>query len=275
MLAPVALTQLLLPDAAPPRRRGAVHHLRRRRRGLRGLGRLRRGQGRAGAGLQRPGRRGEPRSGSGGSTPATCAPGCTSRPSPARTSPTGRCPRPWSPRSCRLHQRADAQRPVPRRRPDAGGAGHDGHADAADAARVAFTLPAELEAHEPPEARGTPRDDVALMVSRRAAGRDQPSRVRRPAGAAAARRPARGQHLGHAARRRCRWPATGLDRCTSPPRMPDGDWLVELRAARDADHGPVRRRRARPAARAARRGGAAPGRPVHRSGSGGPGCPPP
>ena len=43
--------------------------------------------------------------------------------------------------------------------------------DAADA-RVAldFTLPAEREAHEPPEARGLPRDGVALMASRGAAG---------------------------------------------------------------------------------------------------------
>jgi S-adenosylmethionine:tRNA ribosyltransferase-isomerase len=35
---------------------------------------------------------------------------------------------------------------------------------------VTFELPAALEAHEPPEARGTARDDVALMVSRSASG---------------------------------------------------------------------------------------------------------
>jgi S-adenosylmethionine:tRNA ribosyltransferase-isomerase len=35
---------------------------------------------------------------------------------------------------------------------------------------VDFTLPAELEAREPPEARSGRRDDVALLVSRRAAG---------------------------------------------------------------------------------------------------------
>ncbi len=34
-----------------------------------------------------------------------------------------------------------------------------------------FTLPARLEAHEPPEARGLARDDVRLMVSYRADGR--------------------------------------------------------------------------------------------------------
>jgi S-adenosylmethionine:tRNA ribosyltransferase-isomerase len=33
-----------------------------------------------------------------------------------------------------------------------------------------FELPPELEAHEPPEARGTTRDDVRLLVSRTAAG---------------------------------------------------------------------------------------------------------
>lgn len=35
---------------------------------------------------------------------------------------------------------------------------------------IEFTLPAELEAHDPPEARGTPRDGVRLLVSRRATG---------------------------------------------------------------------------------------------------------
>ncbi|XRQ06998.1 S-adenosylmethionine:tRNA ribosyltransferase-isomerase [Actinomadura welshii] len=35
---------------------------------------------------------------------------------------------------------------------------------------VDFTLPAALEAHEPPEARGRPRDGVRLLVSRRATG---------------------------------------------------------------------------------------------------------
>ncbi len=37
-------------------------------------------------------------------------------------------------------------------------------------ATVEFTLPAELEAHEPPEARGLTRDGVRLMVGRRASG---------------------------------------------------------------------------------------------------------
>ena len=33
-----------------------------------------------------------------------------------------------------------------------------------------FSLPASLEAHEPPEARGLPRDGVRMLVSRRASG---------------------------------------------------------------------------------------------------------
>lgn len=37
-------------------------------------------------------------------------------------------------------------------------------------ASLEFTLPADLEAHEPPEARGLPRDGVRMMVSRAASG---------------------------------------------------------------------------------------------------------
>ena len=36
---------------------------------------------------------------------------------------------------------------------------------------IDFTLPADLEAHDPPEARGTPRDGVRMLVSRRTAAR--------------------------------------------------------------------------------------------------------
>jgi NAD(P)-dependent dehydrogenase (short-subunit alcohol dehydrogenase family) len=60
VVAPVALTRALLPSL---RRRGSQHHLRRRRRRVRGLGRVRRGQGRPGAGVERPGGRGEQRPG--------------------------------------------------------------------------------------------------------------------------------------------------------------------------------------------------------------------
>ena len=95
---------------------------------------------------------------------------------------------------------------------------------------VAFTLPRSLEAHEPPEARGTTRDNVALMVSRRATGEishhefaDLPGLLlpgdlivvntsgTLPAAVAA---------------------GEGLTVHFSTA-MPDGDWLIELRAARD------------------------------------------
>ena len=33
-----------------------------------------------------------------------------------------------------------------------------------------FALPAELEAHDPPEARGLARDGVRMLVSRRSSG---------------------------------------------------------------------------------------------------------
>ena len=39
-----------------------------------------------------------------------------------------------------------------------------------DVALADFTLPAELEAHDPPEARGLPRDGVRMLVSRRSSG---------------------------------------------------------------------------------------------------------
>jgi S-adenosylmethionine:tRNA ribosyltransferase-isomerase len=107
--------------------------------------------------------------------------------------------------------------------------------DARDA--LAFSLPPQREAHEPPEARGTPRDGVAMLVSRRAAGEishhafaDLPAlllpgdllvvntsatlpaavRLLHPAGLAV--------HFSTA--------------------LPDGGWLVELRAAAGAATAP-------------------------------------
>ncbi len=101
--------------------------------------------------------------------------------------------------------------------------------DLADA-RIAldFTLPPEREAHEPPEARGVPRDGVAMLVSRGGPGEighhaftDLPglllpgdllvvnTSATIPAAVAA---------------------AGGLAVHFSTP-LPDGDWLVELRAA--------------------------------------------
>jgi S-adenosylmethionine:tRNA-ribosyltransferase-isomerase (queuine synthetase) len=93
-----------------------------------------------------------------------------------------------------------------------------------------FTLPAELEAHDPPEARGLPRDGVRLLLSRRSTGQvshhafpDLPGLLlpgdllvvndtgTLPAQVRAGR---------------------GLAVHFSTP-LPDGAWLVELRAIKD------------------------------------------
>jgi S-adenosylmethionine:tRNA-ribosyltransferase-isomerase (queuine synthetase) len=95
---------------------------------------------------------------------------------------------------------------------------------------VPFTLPAELEAHDPPEARGLTRDGVRMLVSRRSAGqvsyhvfRDLPALLlpgdllvvndtgTLPAQVRAGR---------------------GLAVHFSTP-LPDGAWLVELRVIKD------------------------------------------
>jgi len=95
---------------------------------------------------------------------------------------------------------------------------------------LGFNLPPSLEAHEPPEARGRARGDVALMVSRRATGQithhefaDLPGLLlpgdlvvvntsgTLPAAVAA---------------------GEGLTVHFSTA-MPDGDWLIELRADRE------------------------------------------
>jgi S-adenosylmethionine:tRNA ribosyltransferase-isomerase len=107
--------------------------------------------------------------------------------------------------------------------------------DARDA--LAFTLPPQREAHEPPEARGTPRDGVAMLVSRRAADEishhafaDLPALllpgdllvVNTSATLPAAVR------LLHPAGRAVHF---------STP-LPEGDWLVELRTAAGAANAP-------------------------------------
>ncbi len=115
--------------------------------------------------------------------------------------------------------------------------------DARDA--LAFTLPPEREAHEPPEARGVPRDGVALLVSRGAAGEishhaftELPSLllpgdllvVNTSATLPAAVRPAGTRLTG-------RTVPTGLAVHFSTP-LPDGDWLVELREVRGGSTAP-------------------------------------
>jgi S-adenosylmethionine:tRNA ribosyltransferase-isomerase len=95
---------------------------------------------------------------------------------------------------------------------------------------IDFALPAELEAHDPPEARGVPRDGVRMLVSRRSSGeishhafRDLPGLllpgdllVINNTGTLPAEVRADGDLAVH----------------FSTPR-PDGTWLVELRQIKD------------------------------------------
>ena len=93
-----------------------------------------------------------------------------------------------------------------------------------------FTLPAELEAHDPPEARGLPRDGVRMLVSRRSSGeishhgfRDLPGLLL-PGDLLVVNTTAT---LPAQVRAR-----DGLAVHFSSPR-PDGSWLVELRQIKD------------------------------------------
>jgi S-adenosylmethionine:tRNA ribosyltransferase-isomerase len=100
----------------------------------------------------------------------------------------------------------------------------------ADDPRVAldFALAPQQEAHEPPEARGTPRDGVALMASRAAAGEishhvftDLPSLLR----------PGDLLVVNNSATLPAAVPLAGGLAVHFSTSLPDGDWLVELRAA--------------------------------------------
>jgi S-adenosylmethionine:tRNA-ribosyltransferase-isomerase (queuine synthetase) len=106
------------------------------------------------------------------------------------------------------------------------------------AALLDFSLPPEREAHEPPEARGVPRDGVAMLVSRRSTGEvSQHAFAELPqlllpgdlivVNTSATLPAAVPTAAGHG----------GLTVHFSTP-MPDGGWLVELRAA--ARRGTVR-----------------------------------
>jgi S-adenosylmethionine:tRNA-ribosyltransferase-isomerase (queuine synthetase) len=103
----------------------------------------------------------------------------------------------------------------------------------ADFSLADFTLPAELEAHDPPEARGLARDGVRMLVSRRSSGeighhcfRDLPGLLL-PGDLlvvnTTATLPAQVRALGG---------SDGLAVHFSSPR-PDGAWLVELRQVKD------------------------------------------
>ena len=108
VVAPLALTQLLLPAAARPAGGVLVGHLLgRRRRALRGMGCVCRVEGRPRPGHPHARGREPAASRPTRSTPGTCAPPCTRPPSPARTSATDRCPRRW----CRPSARCCASGP--------------------------------------------------------------------------------------------------------------------------------------------------------------------
>jgi S-adenosylmethionine:tRNA ribosyltransferase-isomerase len=99
-----------------------------------------------------------------------------------------------------------------------------------------FTLPPEREAHEPPEARGVARDGVALMVSRRAAGEISHHAF---ADLPALLLPGDLLVVNSSATLPAAVPVTGVPLAVhfSTP-LPDGDWLVELRAVQETATAP-------------------------------------
>ena len=94
-------------------------------------------------------------------------------------------------------------------------------------------LPPELEAHEPPEARGAGRDDVRLLVSRTAAGEvtshafTELPQLLLPGDLLVVNNSAT---LPAAVAVRAGAPGAGTVHFSTS--MPDGDWLVELRSGR-------------------------------------------
>ena len=100
---------------------------------------------------------------------------------------------------------------------------------------LAFTLPPEREAHEPPEARGVARDGVAMLVSRSAAGEishhaftDLPSLLL-PGDLLVVNTSATLPAAVWLADQRLAGRALAVHFSTP---MPDGDWLIELREPR-------------------------------------------
>jgi S-adenosylmethionine:tRNA ribosyltransferase-isomerase len=109
------------------------------------------------------------------------------------------------------------------------------YADARSA--LAFTLPPEREAHEPPEARGVPRDGVAMLVSRGAAGEISHHAF---TGLPSLLLPGDLLVVNTSATLPAAVPAgDGLAVHFSTP-LPDGDWLVELRTVAAGATAPYR-----------------------------------
>jgi S-adenosylmethionine:tRNA-ribosyltransferase-isomerase (queuine synthetase) len=92
---------------------------------------------------------------------------------------------------------------------------------------IDFTLPAELEAHDPPEARGIARDGVRMLVSRGASGEISHHAFRDLPGLLL---PGDLLVVNNTATlpAQVRVPGSGLAVHFSTP-LPDGAWLVELR----------------------------------------------
>jgi S-adenosylmethionine:tRNA ribosyltransferase-isomerase len=102
---------------------------------------------------------------------------------------------------------------------------------------VAFDLAPELEAHEPPEARGIARDGVALMVSRQAAGEVSHHRFTELPGLLL---PGDLLVVNTSATLPSAVPVTSELSVHFSTAMPDGTWLVELRLGNGAGTVPYR-----------------------------------
>ena len=94
---------------------------------------------------------------------------------------------------------------------------------------IAFELPRALEAHEPPEARGTARDDVALVVSRGRTGRDDAISHHRFGDLPGLLWPGDLLVVNNSGTLPSAVPVTDELSVHFSTAMPDGTWLAELR----------------------------------------------
>ena len=208
VLAPLALIQLALPRAAP-RRADRQRHLRRRRRGLRGLGRLRLVEGRARAAHRDPRRRAS-RLRVYAVDPGDMSTRMHQEAFPGEDISDRPPPEESVPGLLALSTATLPERPLPR--------GRRWRAPRRERRRSRSTLPrARSRPHEPPEARGLARDEVRLLVARRATGRSTTRASATCPTFLGAGRPARRQHLGHAPRRAAGASAPTASRARAAP----------------------------------------------------------
>jgi len=95
---------------------------------------------------------------------------------------------------------------------------------------IDFTLPAELEAHDPPEARGVARDGVRMLVSRRSSGEISHHAFRDLPGLLL---PGDLLVINNTATLPAQVRADGELAVHFSSPLPDGAWLVELRQVKD------------------------------------------